>query len=97
MAVTGALVGLDLPTLESLKDTFTQALVNGAVRGNSYTIAGRAHTFSTVTEMAAMLNEVNYALGLLTGQRSAMVRPNFNPARGRGRGSRSYPLPATGQ
>jgi len=95
--VNGWLIDLPVPTLQAISATCTQALVNGFVRGNSYTIAGRAHTFSDPKDIALMINECTYAIGLQTGQRSANVRANFNPSLGRSRfAGGTYPGPAIG-
>ncbi len=84
MAAIGSLVGLDAADLQSIISAAKQCLVANAVRGQSYAIAGRNFSFPTLAEAQQLLLEANYALGLLTGQRSPYVRANFNPALGRG-------------
>jgi hypothetical protein len=94
--VNGWLIGLPVSTLQAIVDQCTQTLINGFVRGTSYTIAGRAHTFSSPAEIAGMINEANLAIGLQTGARSFNVRANFNPSLGRGRGCGGPYNPAIG-
>lgn len=84
MAVKGTLVGLSPDELNTIKNAALQCIVAGAARGISYTIAGRSFTFPSLGEAQGLLLEANYALGLLTGQRSNFVRANFNRAIGRG-------------
>jgi hypothetical protein len=83
MAVRQTLVGLDAADLEAIRDACKGAIVANTVRGVSYTIAGRSFTFPSLESAANMLQEANYALGLLTGTRSEVVRANFNPSTGR--------------
>lgn len=84
MAANGSLVGLPAASLNSIIAAAQQCLIANAVRGISYSIAGRNFSFPTLAEAQQLLLEANYALGLLTGQRSPYVRANFNPALGRG-------------
>lgn len=90
MAVSGSLVGLDSTDLQNIINAAKQCLVANAVRGISYSIAGRNFSFPSLTEAAQLLSEANYALGILTGQRSMNVRANFNEALGRGTGGGWY-------
>jgi hypothetical protein len=78
MAVRQTLVGLDAADLVEIRDACKAAIVAGAVRGVSYTIAGRSFGFASMAEVSNVLQEANYALGLLTGTRSEAVRANFN-------------------
>jgi len=78
MAVRQTLVGLDASDLEEIRDACKAAIVAGAVRGISYTIAGRSFGFASMSEVQNTLQEAVYALGLLTGARSDVVRSNFN-------------------
>ena len=84
MAVKHTLVGLDAADLVEIRDACKTAIIAGAVRGISYTIAGRSFSFPSLESAQSTLQEANYALGLLTGQRSDIVRANFNPGMGRG-------------
>ena len=84
MAVRQTLVGLDAADLTEIRDACKAAIVAGAVRGINYTIAGRSFGFASMSEVSNVLQEANYALGLLTGARSEHVRANFNQAMGRG-------------
>lgn len=84
MAASGKLVGLSADQLNTIIGACQQCIVANTVRGVSYSIAGRNFTFPSLSEAAQMLLEANYALGLLTGQRSANIRANFNVALGRG-------------
>ena len=83
MAVRQALVGLEAADLVAIRDACKQAIIAGAVRGISYTIAGRSFSFPSLESAQNTLQEACYALGLITGQRSEVVRPNFNPGFGR--------------
>lgn len=84
MAVSGKLIGLPPATLQEIIAACTQCIIADSIRGVSYTIAGRSFTFPSLSEASSLLLEANYALGILTGQRSPNVRANFNPAMGRG-------------
>lgn len=84
MAVRQTLVGLEAADLVEIRDACKAAIVAGAVRGINYTIAGRSFGFASMAEVSNVLQEANYALGLLTGVRSEVVRMNFNSAMGRG-------------
>ncbi len=83
-APTGKLIGISAATLQSIIDAGTACLIANTVRGTSYTIAGRSFQFPTLEAAQDMLGEANYALAILTGQRSFQSRANFNPALGRG-------------
>ncbi len=83
-APCGKLIGLTAAQLQSLVEAGTACLIAGTVRGTSYTIAGRSFQFPTLEAAQELLGEANYALALLTGQRSMQSRANFNPALGRG-------------
>jgi hypothetical protein len=84
MPVKGAFVGLTADEINSIKAAALQAIVASSVRGVSYSIAGRQFTFPSLESCRDILQECNYALGILTGQRSSYVRTNFNTALGRG-------------
>jgi hypothetical protein len=84
MAAMGTLVGLSADELNSIRAAALQCIVANSVRGISYSIAGRQFTFPSMSDCQQLLLETNYALGILTGQRSANVRTNFNYAIGRG-------------
>jgi hypothetical protein len=84
MAAKGSLIGLNADDLQAIKSAAIQCMQNAALRGTSYSIAGRSFTFPTFESSLALLEEVNFALGLLTGARSMSVQVNFNPAIGRG-------------
>lgn len=86
MAVQGQLVGLSPASLQTILAACEQGIIANAVRGISYGIAGRNFSFASMDDLRQTMNEANYALGLLTGQRSAYVRANFNPALGRSGG-----------
>lgn len=90
MAVSGSLVGLDSTDLQNIINAAKQCLVANAVRGVNYSIAGRSFVFPSLADASQLLSEANYASGLLTGQRSANVRANFNEALGRGTGGGWY-------
>lgn len=81
--VQGTLIGLDASDLTAIRDAAKGAILSATVRGISYTIANRTFTFPSLESAQALLSEANYALGLLTGQRSNFVKANFNPALGR--------------
>jgi hypothetical protein len=83
MAVQGQLVGLSGDQLQTIIAACHQGIVANAVRGVSYSIAGRNFGFADMDALRQTLLEADYALGILTGQRSAFVRVNFNPALGR--------------
>jgi hypothetical protein len=87
--VYGKLVGLSPATLQSIIAAGEQCIVANAVRGVNYSIAGRSFGFPSLADAMDMINEANYALGLITGARSTAVRVNFNPALGRGRGTQT--------
>lgn len=80
----GTLVGLSLAELNQIKAAALQCIVAASVRGISYSIAGRQFSFPSLESASALLSEANYAIGLLSGQRSMNVRANFNYAIGRG-------------
>ena len=79
----GTLIGLDASELQEIRTVAKQCLIAGAVRGLNYTVAGRTFNFPSLESAQSLLGEANYALQLLTGQRTTMVRANFNPALGR--------------
>jgi len=79
MAAKGTLVGLTQTELSDIRSAAVQCLTAAAVRGISYSIAGRSFTFPNLESAQALLEEVNYALQKLTGTRSTQVRANFNP------------------
>jgi hypothetical protein len=83
-APSGKLIGLSGANLQSIIDAGTTCLIANTVRGTSYTIAGRSFQFPTLEAVQDMLGEANYALAILSGQRSMQVRANFNTALGRG-------------
>jgi len=85
MAVKQTLVGLDAADLEAIRDACKGCIIAQTVRGVSYTIAGRSFSFPSLESAANMLQEANYALGLLSGTFAQVVRANFNPGMGRGR------------
>lgn len=87
MAVQGQLVGLSGDQLNTIIAACQQGIVANAIRGISYSIAGRNFGFASMDELRQTLLEANYALGLLTGDRSMTVRANFNPALGRNYGA----------
>lgn len=89
MAVQGQLVGLSGDQLNTIITACQQGIVANAIRGISYSIAGRNFGFASMDELRQTLLEANYALGLLTGQRSMTVRANFNPALGRNQGGQT--------
>ncbi len=80
MAATGKLVGLTAAQLTDIQNAAQQCIVANAVRGISYNIAGRAFTFPGLPDAQDLLQEANYALGLLNGTTSQNVVPNFNLA-----------------
>lgn len=84
MAVQGKLIGLSPAQLQDIIAAGQQCIVANAVRGVSYSIAGRSFTFPSMTEAMDMMAEAQYAYGLVTGQRSNNCRANFNIAIGRG-------------
>jgi len=84
MAVKGTLVGLTAAELNSIRAAALQCIVAGSIRGVSYSIAGRQFTFPSLESAQNLLQETNFALGLITGDRSMNVRANFNYALGRG-------------
>lgn len=83
MAVQGQLVGLSGDQLNSIIAACQQGIVANAIRGVNYSIAGRNFGFASMEDLRQTLLEADYALGILTGQRSAYVRANFNPSLGR--------------
>jgi hypothetical protein len=84
MPAAGTLIGLSADELNTIRAAALQCITAAAVRGVSYSIAGRNFSFPSLESAGQMLMEVNYALGLLTGQRSMSSRANFNPALGKG-------------
>lgn len=84
MAVRQTLVGLEAADLIEIRDACKGAIIAGTVRGISYTIAGRSFTFPSLESAANTLQEALYALGLIQGTRSEVVRANFNQSTGRG-------------
>jgi hypothetical protein len=80
MTPSGSLIGLTAAQLQTIITAAQGCLVANTVRGTAYTIAGRSFTFPSLDECSRTLGEANYALGLLTGQRSMQVRGNFNTA-----------------
>jgi hypothetical protein len=84
MPVKGAFVGLSTDEINTIKAAALQAIVAASVRGISYSIAGRQFSFPNLESCRDILQECNYALGILNGQRSSYVRANFNSALGRG-------------
>jgi hypothetical protein len=84
MADINALVGLESADLIEIRDACKAAIVAGAVRGISYTIAGRSFSFPSLADCQSTLAAAVYALGILNGTRSTNVRANFNPSVGRG-------------
>ncbi len=80
----GTLVGLTTEELADVRAAALQCILAGAVRGLSYTIANRTFQFASLESAQSLLAEANYAMQLLTGQRSNYSRANFNPALGRG-------------
>ncbi len=82
--IQGKLVGLSADQLQTIIASAQQCIVANTIRGVSYSIAGRSFSFPSLDEAQSLLSEANYALGLLTGQRSNNVRANFNVALGRG-------------
>jgi len=84
MAVRQTLVGLEAEDLIAIRDACKGAIIAGTVRGISYTIAGRSFTFPSLESASNTLQEALYALGLVQGTRSEVVRANFNPSTGRG-------------
>lgn len=83
MAASGSLVGIPLADLQSISAAASQCLVNDTIRGVSYSIAGRSYNFPDLASCTKLLEEANYAIGLLTGARSTAIRANFNPSLGR--------------
>ena len=84
MAATGMLVGLTADELNTIKAATLQCITAASVRGVSYSIAGRSFSFPSLESAGAMLLEANYAIWILTGQRSTSVRANFNAGLGKG-------------
>jgi hypothetical protein len=84
MAAKGTLVGLPAEELTAIRDAMVQGVLASMARGISYTIAGRSFTFPGMGEAQSMIEEASYALGLLSGTRSGVVRANFNDGMGRG-------------
>ncbi len=84
MAASGTLIGLSPDELNAIKAAAIQCITASAVRGVSYSIAGRNFSFPSLESAQQLLQEASYALGLLTGQRAMNVRVNFNPSIGRG-------------
>jgi len=83
MAVRQTLVGLDAEDLVAIRDACKGCIIAQTVRGVSYTIAGRSFTFPSLESAANMLQEANYALGLIRGTTGQIVRANFNDGMGR--------------
>lgn len=79
----GTLIGLDADELTTIRNAAKSAILAATVRGVSYSIANRTFTFPSLESAQSLLSEANYALGLLTGQRSRFVMANFNPSVGR--------------
>jgi hypothetical protein len=84
MAAKGTLVGLPAEKLTEMRDAMADGILASMARGTSYTIAGRSFSFPGLDEAQRVLEEANYALGLLSGTRSRVVRANFNTGMGRG-------------
>ena len=85
MNVIQSLIGLNQTELTEVRASCLACILAGNARGLSYTIAGRSFSFPSVEAARDTLQAANYALGLLTGERSECVRANFNPSLGRGR------------
>ena len=84
MAAKGTLVGLPAADLTAIKDAMVSGIVAAMSRGSSYTIAGRSFTFPGISEANAMILECTYAQEMASGNRSHVVRANFNDGMGRG-------------
>ena len=83
MAAKGTLIGLPIAELTAIRDAMSAGIVAAMARGTSYTIAGRSFTFPGLSEAGAMAQEANYAIGLINGSQSRIVRANFNDGMGR--------------
>lgn len=84
MAAKGIFVGQTSAEITAIRDALQAGIIASMSRGTSYTIAGRSFTFPGLTEAGNMIQEANYALGLLTGSRSRVSRANFNDGMGKG-------------
>jgi Ca2+/H+ antiporter len=84
MAAKGIFVGQSAEDITAVRDAMQSGILASMARGTSYTIAGRSFTFPGLMEAGAMIQEANYALGLINGTRAKVVRANFNTGMGRG-------------
>jgi len=84
VAASGTLVGLTADQLNTILAAALQCITANAVRGTSYSIAGRSFSFPDMASVQQTILECNYALALLSGARSGSTRANFNPSLGRG-------------
>jgi len=76
----GSFVGLDLPTLQSLRSQYTDCVGRIAAAGQSYTVAGRTFTRADLSEVKDTLAELTYAIRLVSKTGARRVKLNFtNP------------------
>tara|TARA_R110000796_G_scaffold230961_2_gene348779 strand:- start:3597 stop:3854 length:258 start_codon:yes stop_codon:yes gene_type:complete len=83
MAAKGIFIGQTAVEITAIRDAMQSGIIAAMARGTSYTIAGRSFSFPGLAEAGNMIQEANYALGLLNGSRSQVVRANFNDGMGR--------------
>lgn len=69
-------VGLPSATLTDLQTKFLAGVVDIAAGGQSYTINGRTFTRGSLAEMKKTLQQVNIAIGLLSGTERQFARGN---------------------
>ena len=84
MAVKGTLVGLSSTELTEIRTAAVTCIIASSVRGVSYSIAGRSFSFPSLESAQDLIQECNFASGLLSGARTMNVRANFNRSIGRG-------------
>lgn len=83
---SGWYINLPVETIQQIQAAATQCIVANSIRGVTYSIAGRSFSFPSIESASQCLMEAQYALDIITGNRSMNVRANFNEALGRGTG-----------
>jgi hypothetical protein len=73
--------GLEVATLEELRDEYVAAIKAVAVNGVSYSIGGRSLSRANLTEMRNTLGDVLMALDRASGRRRRTVLADFSGVR----------------
>lgn len=82
----GWYINLPVATIQAIQAAATQCVIANSIRGVSYSIAGRNFSFPSIESASQCLMEAQYALDIISGNRSMNVRANFNVGLGRGSG-----------